>query len=342
LAHGIPALDAATFDNARVIKTAFTELLGIEHPIALAGMAGFTSPELVAAVSNAGGLGILGASDSEATKIHEQVKAVREKTKRPFGINLLLHGADDEQMRAVLEARPSVLSTAWPRDEQNLAAIFESAHERGIKVLHMVPTAADAAKAAAAGADVIIAQGTDGGGHIGLVGTVVIVPLITREVAPTPVLAAGGIADGRGLAAMLALGAAGVLVGTRFLTTTESPLHEAFKKLIVKSDGTDTIVTDLADVMLGSDWPGAVERIARNRVIERWLDRPSELRRQRDEVVRVMRQARRVGDVDEAIVYYGQSAALIREVMPAGHIVAEMVREAESILRERLPSLVVD
>jgi NAD(P)H-dependent flavin oxidoreductase YrpB (nitropropane dioxygenase family) len=245
-------------------------------------------------------------------------------------------------MRAVLEARPSVLSTAWPRDDQDLAAIFESAHERGIKVLHMVPTAADAVKAAAAGADMIIAQGTDGGGHIGLMGTTVIVPLVAREVAPTPVLAAGGIADGRGLAAMLALGAAGVLVGTRFLATNESPLHEAFKKLIVESDGTDTIVTDLADVMLGTDWPGAVERIARNRVVERWLGRSNELRRRRDEVLLAMSQARLAGDAEEAIVYFGQSAALVREVVPAGQVVAEMVREAESILRERLPSLVVD
>ncbi|HEX9099940.1 MAG TPA: nitronate monooxygenase [Candidatus Dormibacteraeota bacterium] len=325
-----------------MIKTAFTELLGIEHPIALAGMSGLTSPELVAAVSNAGGLGILGASDIEAATIHEQVRAVREKTKRPFGINLLLHGADDEQIRAVLEARPSVLSTAWPRDDQNLAAIFTSARERGIKVLHMVPTAADAAKALAAGADAIIAQGTDGGGHIGLVGTAVIVPMVARLVAPTPVLAAGGIADGRGLAAMLALGAAGVLVGTRFLATTESSLHEAFKTLIVDSDGTDTIVTDLADVMLGVDWPGAVERIARNRIVERWLGRANELRRRRDETLSVMRQARRAGDREEAIVYYGQSAALIDEVKPAGLVVAEMVRIAESIIRERLPSLVVD
>ena len=325
-----------------MIKTAFNQLLGIQHPIAQAGMGGATSPELVVAVSNAGGLGILGASDHEAAAIHELAHAISGRTKRPYGINLLLHGADDDQMRAVLDVRPSVLSTAWPRDDQDLGAIFASAHERGIKVLHMVPTVADAAKAAAAGADVIIAQGTDGGGHIGLLGTTVIVPMVAREVAPTPVLAAGGIADGRGLAAMLALGAAGVLVGTRFLATPESPLHAAFKKLIIDSDGSDTIVTDLADIMLGTDWPGAVGRIARNRVVERWLGRTNELRRRRDEVVPAMREARRAGDGDEAIVYYGQSAALIREVMPAGEVVAEMIREAESILRERLPSLVSD
>ncbi len=208
-----------------MIKTAFTELLGVQHPIALAGMGGGTSPELVAAVSNAGGLGIMGATDLEAEKLPGLMAAIREKTDRPFGMNLLLHGADEDQIREVLEARPAVLSTAWPRDDQDLAEVFDRAHDRGLKVMHMVPTAADASKAAEAGADVIVAQGTDGGGHIGLVGTVVVVPSVVKEVAPLPVLAAGGIADGRGLAAMLALGAAGVLVGTRFLATTESPFH---------------------------------------------------------------------------------------------------------------------
>jgi len=235
-----------------------------------------------------------------------------------------------------------VLSTAWPRDDQDLAEVFDRAHDRGLKVMHMVPTAADASKAAEAGADVIVAQGTDGGGHIGLVGTVVVVPSVVKEVAPLPVLAAGGIADGRGLAAMLALGAAGVLVGTRFLATTESPFHEAFKKLIVESDGTDTIVTDIADILMGAEWPGALERIARNRLVERWLGRTNELRRRREEVLPAMRKARGQGDGDEAILYWGQTAALIDEVVPAGQVIEQMVAEAEAILRERLPSLVAE
>jgi len=328
--------------NGRVIKTAFTHLLGVDHPVALAGMGGGTSPELVAAVSNAGGLGILGASDSEAGTIRELIAKIRASTHKPFGVNLLLHGADDDQVRAVLDARPAMLSTAWSRDDQDLRAIFANAHDAGVKVMHMVPTAADATRAAEAGADVIVAQGTDGGGHIGLVGTAVIVPMVVREVDPVPVLAAGGIADGRGLAAMLAFGAAGVLVGTRFLATTESPLHETFKRAIVKSDGADTIVTDLADIMLGVDWPGAVERVARNRVVERWLGRANELRRRRGEVQGRMRDARRGGDFEEAIVYWGQSAGLIKEIVPAAQVVADMVAEAETILRERLPILVFE
>jgi NAD(P)H-dependent flavin oxidoreductase YrpB (nitropropane dioxygenase family) len=325
-----------------VIRTAFTELVGIEHPIALAGMAGATSPELVAAVSNAGGLGVMGVSDIEGGAIEETVAAIRERTDRPFGLNLLLHGADEDQVRAVLAARPAVVSTAWPRDDYDLRALFEQAHTNGLKVMHMVPTAADAARAASAGADVIVAQGTDGGGHIGLVGTAVIVPMVVREVSPIPVLAAGGIAGGSGLAAMLAFGAAGVLVGTRFLATTESPVHEALKRAIVQSDGTDTIVTDLGDEMLGADWPGAVARISRNRLVERWLGRVNEMRRKRPEILGAMRDARRAGDLEEAIVYWGQSAGLIDEVVPVQQVIDEIVREAKAILRERLPGLVVD
>lgn len=323
-----------------MIKTAFTELLGIDHPVAQAGMSPNTSPELVAAVSKAGGLGILAISDTDGDDILERVAAIRARTDRPFGLNLLLFGADDDQMRAVLEARPAVLSTAWPRDDQDLAAIFGAAHEHGIKVMHMVPRVSDAVKAAAAGADVIVAQGTDGGGHIGLMGTAVIVPAVTHEVTPIPVLGAGGIADGAGLAAMLALGAAGVLVGTRFLATAEAPVHDAYKKLIVQSDGTDTLVTDLADIMMGTDWPGAVERVVRNRIVERWLGRVNELRRQRDEVLPRMRQARQTGDVDEAILYVGQSVALIHDVKSVADVINEMVTEAERIIRDRLPNLI--
>ena len=325
-----------------MIKTAFTELFGIDHPIALAGMAGGTSPGLAAAVSKAGGLGIHGVSDADADAIRQAADAIRKATDKPFGLNLLLHGADDDQIRAVLEVRPAVLSTAWPRDDQDLRAIFAGAHENGIKVMHMVPEVADAARAAEAGADVIVAQGTDGGGHIGLVGTAVIVPAVAREVDPIPVLGAGGIADGRGLAAMLAFGAAGVLVGTRFLATTESPVHDALKRAIVASDGTDTIVTDVGDVMMGGDWPGAMARVARNRLIERWLGRPNEVRRRREELVGRMRDERRKGNIDEAIVYWGQSAALIDEIVPAGQVVEEMARDAESILREQVPAMLVD
>ena len=321
-----------------MIKTPFTELLGIRNPIVLGGMDGATSPELVAAVTKAGGLGVLGVSAAPDTA-GARADQIRARTTGPFGLNLLLTFMSDEEIDLVLDARPAVFSTAWPSDGQDLKAIFARAHDRGAKVVHMVPIVSDAVKAAEAGADVIVAQGTDGGGHIGLVGTMVIVPAVAKAVAPVPVLAAGGIADGRGLAAMLVIGAAGVLMGTRFLATPEAPIHDRFKRLIVDSDGTDTLVTDVGDIMMGGDWPGALARVARNHAIEQWLGRTNELRRRREEVLRNMRVAREQGDVDEALVYYGQSAALIDEITPAAQVVDAVVSEAEAILRERLPSM---
>ena len=148
--------------------------MGIDHPVVLAGMSGDTSPELVAAVSNAGGLGIYGATSDTPEEMAAAVAAIREKTRAPFGLNLLLCFAEDSEIRAALETKPSVLSTSWPRDDQDLKAVFAAAHERGVKVLHMVPAVGDAVRAAEAGADAVIAQGTDGGGHIGLIGTTVI------------------------------------------------------------------------------------------------------------------------------------------------------------------------
>ena len=198
-----------------MIRTPFTDLLGIDHPVASAGMGGgHTSGDLVGRVSEAGGLGVIGASFVPPEDVAAMVDRVREITDKPIGINLLLHATED-RVDEVLGHKAAVFSTAWPRDDQDLAAIFARAHDRGAKVMHMTPTLADAERAAEAGADVIVAQGTEGGGHVGLMGTSVIVRQVAKAVAPVPVLAAGGVADGAGLAAALALGAAGVLLGTR-------------------------------------------------------------------------------------------------------------------------------
>jgi NAD(P)H-dependent flavin oxidoreductase YrpB (nitropropane dioxygenase family) len=147
--------------------------------------------------------------------------------------------------------------------------------------MHMISTVAEAKAAARAGMDIIVAQGTEGGGHIGLMGTMPLVPMVVSAVAPIPVLAAGGVADGRGLAAALALGADGVLLGTRFLATDESPIAKGFKQAILDSDGHDTLVTDIPDVASGNTWPGAYVRVRRNRFIEEWIGRDNELRSDR-------------------------------------------------------------
>src|SRR6266702_3557660 len=139
--------------------------------------------------------------------------------------------------------------------------------------MHMVPRCDDAERAVAAGADVIVAQGNEGGGHIGEIGTVVIVRQVVKAVAPVPVLAAGGFTDGAGLAAALALGADGVLLGTRFLATNEAPIHPAYKQAIVDSDGTDSVLTDIPDIAQRRVWPGAMDRVLRTRLIDEYVGR---------------------------------------------------------------------
>ena len=321
-----------------MIRTPFTELIGIEHPVVSAGMGGgHTGGELVGHVSEAGGLGVIGASFLPPQEFERMVTRAREITSKPIGVNLLLHATED-RLDDVLGALPAVLSTAWPRDDQDLAAIFAKAHERGIRVMHMVPRVEDAVIAAEGGADVIVAQGNEGGGHIGEIGTAVVVRQVVKEVAPIPVLAAGGLVDGAGLAAALALGADGVLLGTRFLATDEAPVEAAYKQAIVASSGDDTIVTTVADTLSGRDWPGAWARVRRTRFIEEWLGREPELRRRRDAVWALL-EAAEESDPDYGLMWIGQSAGLIDAILPAGEVVRQIVAEAEEILRSRMPAL---
>jgi NAD(P)H-dependent flavin oxidoreductase YrpB (nitropropane dioxygenase family) len=322
-----------------MLRTRICELLGIEHPIVMGGMGTGTSPDLVAAVSAAGGLGVLGASRQSAEELARDAEAIRAATARPFGLNLLLFRERPGQYDALLAARPKVISTAWPTLEQDLGTYVAKTHAIGAVAMHMVSTVAEARAAARAGVDVIVAQGTEGGGHVGLMGTMPLVPMVVSAVAPIPVLAAGGVADGRGLAAALALGADGVLLGTRFLATDESPIAKGFKQAILESDGHDTLVTDIPDVANGQVWPGAYVRVRRNRFIEEWLGRGNELRRRRAEVSAQLREAAQAGDPDRGAIMIGQTAGLIDRIEPAADLVRQISREAEAILRERLPRL---
>src|SRR2546423_574834 len=323
-----------------MIETAFTRLIGIDQPVVSAGMgAGTADGELAGRVSEAGGLGVIGASFLDAHEVAEMIRRAREITSKPFGVNLLLF-SNEHLLEGVLGANPVVLSTAWPSAGQDLKSIFAKAHERGIKVMHMVPTLDDAKKAAEAGADVIVAQGTEGGGHIGLMGTTVIVRQVVKAVAPLPVLAAGGIADGAGLAAALALGAQGVLLGTRFYATTECPAPDAWKQAIVASDGHDTIVTSVPESLTGRDWPGAWSRVVRTRFIEEWLGREPELRRRRAGLWASLERAEAEGRLDYRVNHVGQAAGLLHAIQPAGDVVRQIVAEAEDVLRTTLPAMI--
>jgi NAD(P)H-dependent flavin oxidoreductase YrpB (nitropropane dioxygenase family) len=325
-----------------MIRTPVCDLLGIEHPVALGGLGGgHTRPELVAAVSEAGGFGAQGCHGMNVAQIGEAAATLRGMTDRPFALNFLLFHCDEEQFDAGVAEKPAAIAIAWPRPDQDLEPYIARAHDAGCKVTLMAGGVPEALRGAEAGADVIIAQGTEGGGHVSWMATMALTPMVVDAVAPIPVLAAGGIADGRGLAAALALGADGVLLGTRFLATPEAPLHPNFKRAILDSDGHDTMLTEIPDIASGTVWPGAMSRAARNRFVERWAGREWQLRQHQADLYKGVLAARKSGDRDEATLSYGQDAGLIHDILPAGEVVRRIVAEAEAILKGRLPGLVV-
>jgi NAD(P)H-dependent flavin oxidoreductase YrpB (nitropropane dioxygenase family) len=316
-----------------MLTTPACELFGMIHPVVLGGMGLGTNPDLVAAVSNAGGLGIQGCGGRPPAEITRLAATIRERTDRPFGLNLLLFRAGDAEWDATLATRPPVVSTAWATADQPLAELFTQAHDAGTKVLHMVSTVPEAARAAEAGADAVVAQGTEGGGHVGLMGTMTLVPMVARAISPVPVIAAGGLADGAGLAAALVLGAQGALFGTRFLATAEASIPDAYKQLLVDSDGHNTVVTELPDIANATVWPGAYARIERNRFYETWAGREGELRYRHAEAAAAAWRALEAGDTDNAFLYTGQTAGLIDAIEPAAVIVERIVADATERLR---------
>ena len=322
-----------------MIRTPVCDLMEIDHPIALGGMGSIYSPDLVAAVSNAGGLGAMGCHYLNPEQIRAGTAALRERTNKPFALNFLLFDIVEERFAAALALRPKAMAFAWPRPEQDLKPYVRRSHDAGCKVTFMANGVPEAMKAAEAGADVIVAQGTEGGGHVGWVASMVLTPMVVDAVAPIPVLTAGGVADGRGLAAAIALGADGVLLGTRFLASVESPLHQNFKRAIVESDGHDTALSEIPDIAAGKVWPGAMSRSRRNRFIERWAGREWLLRSQQAEALAAIQAARKVGDVNEAPLSMGQDAGLINDVPAAGEIVRRIAQEAAEILSQRMPKV---
>ena len=322
-----------------MIHTRICDLLGIVHPIVLGGMGTATTAPLVAAVSNAGGFGTLGTSAFNTATLDAEIASIRERTEKPFGINHLLFQIQEEMFTVTLGAKPTVAAFAWARKDQDLREYFKRAHNAGSKVMYMAGEVPEATRAAEAGADVIVAQGTEAGGHVGWMASLPLVPMMVKAIAPLPVLSAGGIADGRGLAAALALGAEGVLLGTRFMATPEAPIHPNFKQAIVKSDGHDTALTEIPDIASQRVWPGAMSRAQRNKFIERWSGREWALRQNARAVGKQVLAARAAGDVDNAPLSFGQDAGLIDSVKSVREVVQEIMREAEEIIQRRLPGL---
>jgi NAD(P)H-dependent flavin oxidoreductase YrpB (nitropropane dioxygenase family) len=323
-----------------MIYTPVCAQLGIKYPLVLGGMASGTSIPLVAAVSQAGGLGTLGVTGMSPTQVREHIAGIRAATDKPFGINYLLFLTEEESFATALEARPPVVALAWARANQDIRPYVQRVHDAGLLAMYMAGEVPETVRAAEAGADVIVAQGTEGGGHVGWMATIALTPMVVNAVAPLPVLAAGGIADGRGLAAALALGADGVLLGTRLLATEEAPVHPNYKKAIVQSTGHDTVLTEIPDIAAGIVCPGAMARALHNDFIGRWAGREWALRQRAQEVSQAVQQAREEGDTANASLLIGQDAGLIDQILPAGEVVRQTVRQAHEIISARLPQLI--
>ena len=326
-----------------MLKTKLCERLGIELPIIAAPMGFVTGPELAAAVSNAGGLGIMSFSGNPAPVLREQIRRVRALTRKPFGVNLILYFPVEEQVAVCLEERVPVLSLFWG----DPAPWVERAHAAGVTVAHQVGSVEAARRAARAGVDLVIAQGVEAGGHVeGRVGTMVLVPRVVDAIAPVPVAAAGGIADARGLVAALALGAQAAVLGTRFLATPEATAHPLYKERVVAATEEDTVHT----LLFGGGWPAAPHRTLRTAFVEEWLGREARGQEQRPDepivgetrmggmAVPVTRfaslppSAETTGEIASMSLLAGQSAGLVGEVKAAGAIVRELAEGARRII----------
>ncbi|MFD6162728.1 NAD(P)H-dependent flavin oxidoreductase [Nocardia sp. NPDC060256] len=311
-------------------QTALTELFALRHPIVLAPMGGVSGGELTAAVSNAGGLGLIGAGGGNREWLEPQLAIASEKAHAPWGVGFLSWAVDFDTLRWVLdEYRPSAVALSFGDPSPFVAAVREA----GAKVLVQVTDLDEARRARDVGADVIIAQGGEAGGHGGGRSTLTIVPAVVDLVHPTPVLAAGGIADGRGLAAALTLGAAGALIGTRFEATHEAVLAPEEAKAIVAATGDDTSRNRVYDIARQSPWPSRyTARMLRNDFFDGWQDREDELRTdvaaQQDYVTAVDN-----GDPAALAVWAGEAVDLISSIDYAAEVLSKIAEEADAALR---------
>jgi len=323
------------------MKTPVCDLLGIEVPIVLAAMGGVDAPPLAAAVANAGGLGMMALWTLPPEGVRSQIARARSLTDRPFGVNLNVSRPQADRLAVCLDEKVKVVSLFWG-DPGDLVA---QAHAGGALVMHTVGSAAEAKRSVELGVDVIVAQGWEAGGHVwGEVATMALVPAVVDAAGPTPVIAAGGIADGRGLAAALALGAQGAWIGTRFLASAEAGVHPRYQTLLLAADEAATAYTGLFDI----GWPNAPHRVLRNKTLAAWeaAGRPPPGSRPDEgkaightpgvgDILAYQSSTPRAGtegDIEAMSMWAGQGVSMAKAIMPAGEIVREIVAEADKVL----------
>lgn len=314
----------------------FCRLLGIRYPICQAGMYQVAHGRLAGAVSAAGDLGVIGAAFMDPDDLRREIRLVREITDRPFGVDILFAevSGDDPSLRGYTQQVEDHIDVMF--DERvpvlvsglgNPGRVVPDAHALGIKVMSLVGTSGQARAVAAAGVDVVIASGQDGGGHVGRIGTL---PLIAKvaDAVDVPVLGAGGLADGRGLIAAMALGAQGVWMGTRFIATDEARGHDNYKRKIVEIDEDGTVVTRAHS--------GKPNRMIRNAFTESWKGREAEIKPYPNQLQEIGEPAsvrgRIEGDTEYGVLPAGQGAGVISSVKPAAQVVEDVMAEARAVL----------
>ena len=331
-----------------MLRTRLTEQYGLDVPFICAGMGFVGMPPLVAAVSNAGGMGTLGAAPMPPEAVRTMIRQIRSMTSRPFGVNFITPFTEDGHIDVCLEERVPVVSFHWDDPPE---AFISRLRAGGVKVWMQVGSTQMAREVVNLGIDAVIVQGSEAGGHVrGEASTLVLVPSVVDAIAPVPVIAAGGIADGRGVAAALALGAHAVSVGTRMVATHEANVHEEYKRRILAATEGDTAVTTL----FGPEWPDAPMRVIRNRVVNEWAGSENEVMYTTEPSQSIGRTLmggeeyvmpkfsaflpipETSGDFEEMCMAVGESAGLVKEIKPAGEIVREMTDEARRIIAQRL------
>lgn len=312
-----------------MFKTEICDMLNIKHPIIQGGMAWVATAELAGAVSNAGGLGIIGCGNAPASVIKKEIDKIRELTDKPFGVNVMfLSPYLEEIIELMLEEKVPVITTG----AGNPGKYIESFKAIGTKVIPVIPSIALAKRMQKLGADAIIVEGTEAGGHIGELSTMALLPQIVDAV-DIPVIAAGGIADGRGFMAALALGAEGVQIGTRFVCTDECIAHDNYKQAIVKSGDRDAIVTGRST--------GHPVRVLRNKFTKKFQNMekenvsPEELE---DFGSGALERAAIDGDVQEGTIMAGQISSLICDIKSCERVIEDIIEEAEKV-RVRLANI---
>lgn len=306
------------------MKTEITKLLGIEYPIIQGGMAWVAEYHLAAAVSNAGGLGLIGAASAPAQWVREQIQEAKKLTDKPFGVNIMLMSPyADDVAKVVVEEGVKVVTTGAGSPEKYMKMWKEA----GVKVIPVVASVALAKRMERCGADALVAEGTEAGGHIGENTTMVLVPQVADAVS-IPVIAAGGIADGRGVAAAFMLGARGVQLGTHFVVTKESIVHENYKDRIIKAKDIDSRVTGRTT--------GHPVRALRNEMTKKYLELENKgagFEELEQLTLGGLRKAVVEGDVKNGRVMAGQSAAMVKEKLSCKELIEKLVRETDTLIK---------